>query len=249
MPFTDDFIQNYAGPQDDPRKPFSPPLGGCGGATACVDLSLTYNPLKTAANRELYAVSYTGNVPHNTPFRQIARFNEIPGFDRVELSYNEGFTAWNGTQSSLNITLDPLTLDNTTGGDALVSGVELIQSSQFTSPLQSILLTRDNSEEGFARYTYTEDVYFGLDSRFYASTGADIDYFQKGIFNDNQEVFIEPELPGTSTNGSTITAIIGNQHSLARYNFPFNVPLSDGESFVVSLGSIQLQFNTNVITC
>lgn len=248
MPFTDDFIQNYAGPQDDLRKPFSPPLGGCGGATACVDLSLTYNPLKTAANRELYAVAYVGTVPHNTSFNQIASFNEIPDFDRVEFSYNEGFSAWNGTQTAINITLDPLTLDNTTGGDAIVSGVELIQSCQFTSPLRSILLTRDNSEEGFARYTYTEDVYFGLDARFYVS-GSGITYFQKGIFNDNMEVFIDPELPGTATNGSTVTAFIGNQHSLARYNFPFNVPLSDGESFVVSLGSIQLQFNTNVITC
>lgn len=95
MAFSDEFVNNYAGFQDDNRVFKVPKPASV--ATYSVDIVNTYNPLKTAAGRTIYVVPYIGNIPHSTSFLQVAAFNETPLLDRQEITYNEGFQQWDGT--------------------------------------------------------------------------------------------------------------------------------------------------------
>lgn len=250
MPFSDDFVQNYCGFSDDFREKFIPISGSP--ATKSVNTSTTYNPVKTAGYRVAYVVPFSQNVPHSSPFLTVARNYEVEDLDRVEITYSEGFAAWNGTQNSLTMTVDPFTLDNDSTSDVLVEGVELILSPRYASSivLRDLTLTRDGTIEGLPRYTYIPNLYFATGTRFYDNSGPASLYTVQSKYHQLGEVGIGPSaFSGTDTNGSTVLVRFGGVCSLARYNFNQTVPIIPGDSFPLSLGNLIINFNVTIKSC
>lgn len=98
-------------------------------------------------------------------------------------------------------------------------------------------------------YTYTETFYSGYGCRFYERFGTAVDTFQLGIFNDEGEIFTSREFAGTSLIGSTKDVWFGGQYSIARFNFPQTVLLANTEGLSLTLGTLQLTFGIQSITC
>lgn len=248
MPLADNFVLNYLGFSDD-QRPTGVEITGSPGDQS-VDIVQSYNPLIQGSNDKAYVVVFNGTVDHSIPFRQIARSDEITSIERSEVEYFSGVTTWDGLDVSNSAVINPITIDNNSTSDIIVGGLELIQSPLTAGIIRTIVLTRDGTLESFPRYTYVEtNLFFGLGSRFYLNSGADVEYIQSAIKNDFGEVGLNSIIPGTESNGSTATVILGGQYSLARYNFPTPIPIAAGDSFPINLGNLRTDYFVDIAVC
>lgn len=248
MPFSNSFIQNYAGYQDHPFYLYDQPDPINGRSTNTVEAS-KYNPQKTVFGRNATAIFYTQSLSASSTLATIypGRRSAVP---RINVSYSEAITDWNDTTEAqrLQISFTSFIVDNTDSFDYTFDGVQLIDGlNDPPLPADFITLTRDGSVGSFPRYTFTEDKMMHEFTELRTVSSPTNVFTQIKRDPRRQEFVSNALIPGTEVDTTPVSMYVMGVFDIARFNFPSTIVLSPGDSLSIALGTLDYLFYAKIV--
>ena len=265
MPFSDAFAQDILFFQDDDTLALTVTTNT---ATERTVSSTGFDPKNSTpiTERPYVAVPFLATVPDNgvsanTSLTGLYHSGQVlENLSKEICSYGVTFTGWDFSDQTQNniITFGTFILSNTTSSDILFSGVEVFDAALSdtvtgfpnSTTANVFRLTKSADVVGtFPVYTCDENFTFTKGHRIILQTGSEVTY-QHQVFDENSFQRFVPSvtLPGAPNTGDTIDVHNGGKFSVARFNFPNVFILKPGDSISVSLGTLTLNFNSEVIT-
>lgn len=242
MPYTDEFLSNYAGWQDSPHYLFEEPNPLNGRQT---NTGTLYNPLKLAGQRIATAIFYNQELPALNELAAIypGRRSSAP---RQVITYAEAVSDWDSVveEQKITLTFDSFTVSNPASNtiDYIFDGVQLIDGLGDPSITETITLTRDGDINTFPRYTFVEDFMMHEFSQV-RLVSSPTNVFNQIKTDPRRSEFVSDAIIGDTFNDlDTVDVYVMGVFDIARFNFPSTIIVPPGQTIGISLGTVDFFF-------